>query len=174
MKLNRWTCAALFALGGGLFGCTSSETFHIEPGVRAITIHANTILQVEESTGEVREVESFKVEDDYKIELDWWLHQGSKKEVLSALVYVKQGNTASDIATRIALHINLKSGINTVFAEETHVSNFASSESGRLATEDVRLPDSVVLKRIKVTKSEATWREDYSGTSYLQIFLSRD
>ncbi len=87
--------------------------------------------------------------------------------------YATSNNSAQDIAGEIARHINAVSGDQYAHAAETSLTNFNQTQDGRMSTEDVLLQESVQLKRIKITRIEREWREDYPGRTFLQIFLNR-
>ncbi len=83
MLLNR-ICAFAVLLLLALPACQAgpeTQEFEVEPGVRVITVHANTILEVPDDYGVVEEVQCYKIVHGYKLEIEFWLHQsGSTAE----------------------------------------------------------------------------------------------
>jgi hypothetical protein len=175
MLMNRFCTLALFLLLA-LPACQMGPDIHefeVEPGVRAITVHANTILEVPDDDGVIQELQCYKIVHAYKLEIEFWLDENGSNLEKSVTAYATSNNTAQDIAGEIARQINAASGGELAHAAETSLTNFNQSKEGRMATEDVLLHEAVQLKRIKITRIEREWREDYSGRTFMQIFLNR-
>ena len=168
--------ASLTLAGTILASCQSSpqtQSFDIEPGARVITVHANMILEIPDHNGVIEEVQCYKIAHDYKIQFDFWLDQNGTQVERSIVVPARTNNTAQDIAGDIARRLNAAVGSNLVRSQETSLSNFSGTKSGRYSTQDVALPDFIRLKGMKIEKIEKEWNEDYPGRSYLQILVNR-
>ncbi len=153
---------------------TSSDQAQSNTGSQMLTIHAHSSLHSQNANGEATVQLHYKVDQDYQIILETKWTLDNEPQVKPIAVPVKRNFTASDVATGIALHLNMTCDTDQVVAQETQHPDYRDTRDDLLSTEDVLLPDFIQILSCTVRKQYQTPEDQPKNKqSHLKVFLSQ-